>query len=103
MANPQGGARRSQPAPRSARRGSSAEDVERDENYDLVSVLYHALQGVETCGQYIADAADDDELSQFFEHAREAQAELADRAKLLLAARLAELAEDDDADGEEED
>ena len=36
-----------------------------DEQYDLVSVLYHALQGGETSEQYIEDArtAGDEELA----------------------------------------
>ncbi|HEY2922136.1 MAG TPA: hypothetical protein VGK77_24410 [Candidatus Binatia bacterium] len=32
------------------------EPVTRDEHYDLVSVLYHALQGDDTLAQYIDDA-----------------------------------------------
>jgi hypothetical protein len=46
------------------------EKVTRDEHYDLVSVLYHALQGDETLNQYIedAEAADDDELVEHFRH-----------------------------------
>jgi hypothetical protein len=32
------------------------EKVTRDEHYDLVSVLYHSLQGDETLDQYIEDA-----------------------------------------------
>lgn len=31
----------------------------RDETYDLVSILYHALQGAETYDQYIQDAQGD--------------------------------------------
>lgn len=29
---------------------------ERDETYGLISVVYHALQGAETCEQYAEDA-----------------------------------------------
>ena len=39
----------------------------RDDTYDLVSVLYHALQGAETARHYIQDAAQagDEELVSF--------------------------------------
>jgi len=76
---------------------------ESDEQYALISVLYHALQGAETCGFYVEDArrAGDQELTAFFEETREEQAERADRAKQLLAARLE--ATPPDADDEEED
>jgi hypothetical protein len=62
----------------------------KDEQYNLVSVLYHTLQGAETCQQYIHDAqqAGDQELVQFV---REVQAEdrrRAERAKELLRQRL---------------
>ena len=58
----------------------------RDEHYDLVSVLYHALQGAETCNTYAldAEAAGDERLAAFFKEARVAQAQLAERAKDLL-------------------
>jgi hypothetical protein len=40
----------------------------RDAEYNLVSVLYHALHGAETCEMYAldAEAAGDDELASFF-------------------------------------
>ena len=40
----------------------------RDEHYNVISVLYHALQGADTCGTYLQDAeqAGDQELAQFF-------------------------------------
>ena len=58
----------------------------KDEQYNLISVLYHTLQGAETYEQYIQDAqqAGDQELVQFL---REVQAEdrrRAERAKELL-------------------
>ena len=62
----------------------------KDEQYNLISVLYHTLQGAETYEQYIQDAqqAGDQELVQFL---REVQAEdrrRAERAKELLRQRL---------------
>lgn len=59
-----------------------------DRSYNLISVLYHSLQAAETCEQYIADASDDTELSQFFRDVQEQNRELADRAKVLLQDRL---------------
>jgi hypothetical protein len=56
------------PSPHSAAASAEQATGTKDATYDLVSVLYHALQGTETCGQYIQDAeqADDQELIQFF-------------------------------------
>lgn len=53
---------------------ASAEQVTgtRDETYDLVSVLYHALQGAQTAMQYVQDAEreGDPELVRFFRDAQ---------------------------------
>lgn len=67
-----------------------AETGERDENYNLISVLYHALQGAETYTQYIADAeaSGDDDLVDFFTECREEEKARAQRAKVLLGARI---------------
>jgi hypothetical protein len=75
-----------------------------DHVYGLVSVLYHALQGAQTYGQYIQDAktADDEELVKFFEQCRAEETERAARAKQLLVDRT-ELEEDDDEAEDEED
>lgn len=63
----------------------------RDENYDLISVLYHALEGAETYSRYCEDAEQkqDQELSNFFREAQEKNVELADRARELLRSRIA--------------
>jgi hypothetical protein len=62
----------------------------KDETYDLISILYHALQGAETYDQYISDAEQrgDKDLAQFFRDAKEENRRRADRAKQLLAKRL---------------
>lgn len=62
----------------------------RDETYNLLSVVYHALQGAKTLEQYIQDAeeAGDQELVQFFREILEEDRDRADRAKLLLRDRL---------------
>ena len=58
----------------------------RDEHYDLISVLYHALQGAQTCNKYASDAeaAGEQELAAFFREAQEMQARLAEGAKAML-------------------
>jgi hypothetical protein len=79
---------------------------EPNEHYALISVLYHALQGAETCAQYIRDAqtAKDEELVQFFSEVQEDEEDRAERAKELLVARLAGEADvqDDEEEGEDE-
>jgi rubrerythrin len=62
----------------------------RDEHYDVVSILYHALQGAETYQTYITDAerAGDQELVQFFREVQEEERRRAARAKELLGRRL---------------
>ena len=55
----------------------------RDEHYNLISVLYHALHGAENCAIYMADAeaADRGELAAFFREAQAMHATLAEQAK----------------------
>jgi hypothetical protein len=75
----------------------------RDENYDVISVLYHCLQGASEAGQYIQDAekSGDQELVDFFRDCQDAQRDLAERAKNLLSARLIRT-EGVQADGQKE-
>jgi hypothetical protein len=70
--------------------GMKKDEALRDEHYDLVSVLYHALQSQETIEQYIRDAdeASDTALAQFFREIRDEDLTRADRAKVLLRERL---------------
>lgn len=62
----------------------------RDEHYDLVSVLYHALQGADTCQRYIQDAqqAGDQELVQYLQDVQQQYRQFAQRGKQLLKQRL---------------
>jgi ABC-type Zn2+ transport system substrate-binding protein/surface adhesin len=88
-----------------ARAGSAT--GQRDEDYALISVLYHALQGADTIAQYIEDAreANDEELASFLEETREVYVAQANEAKQLLADRLEaneDEEEDEDDDDEEE-
>ena len=84
---------------------------ERDDTYGLISVIYHALQGAETCAKYEDDArrAKNPELVAFFEECQIEQNERALRGRQLLAAYLEgmddedeEALEDDDAELEDE-
>ena len=61
-----------------------------DATYNLISVIYHALQGAETYEQYIEDVEQqgDNDLAQFFRDARDESMARADRGKQLLAMRL---------------
>ena len=70
----------------------SIEEKTRTSNaaYDLVSVIYHALQGAETYDGYIADARErnDDELADFFIEVQQANCAFAERGQRLLSSRL---------------
>jgi hypothetical protein len=77
---------------------------QRDEVHGVVSVVYHALRGAETCAGYVRDAqaAGEEELVRFFEEVQEEHLTLANRGKRLLGAYLYEshdgLLEDEDDD-----
>ena len=62
----------------------------RDVTYDLISVVYHTLQGVETTQQYEQDAerAGDRDAAMFFRDVMEQNRQLASRAKDLLGQRI---------------
>jgi rubrerythrin len=62
----------------------------KDVVYNLVSIIYHALQGAETYALYVSDAeqAGDKELAQLFREVQQDEKARSDRAKELLAARL---------------
>src|SRR5262245_61141363 len=64
-----------------------------DAHYNLISVIYHALQGAETYDQYAADAerSGDRELSRFLRDVQADNRRRAVRAKELLYERLGEL------------
>ena len=58
--------------------------------YDLISVIYHALQGAETYDRYIADAEErgDGELAAFFHDVQSQNCDIAERGRHLLRERL---------------
>ena len=55
----------------------------RDDTYDVISVVYHALQGAENCEIYAEDA-EDERLRSFFQQACDQQRQLADQGKQML-------------------
>ena len=58
----------------------------RDDHYNLISVLYHALQGADNCNTYAldAEAAGDEHLQAFFREVGIMQTQIAERAKAML-------------------
>ena len=58
----------------------------KDEHYNLISVLYHALHGADNCDHYAMDteASGDERLAAFFREAQAAQVRIAERGKELL-------------------
>ena len=56
--------------------------------YNLISVLYHALQGADLYQKYASDAGSDQDLANFFREVQQQEKQWADRAKQLLAKRL---------------
>ncbi len=63
-----------------------------DTTYNLISVIYHGLQAVDTYHTYLRDAEEngDTELVELLNGAMEQQRALAGKAKELLAQRLSQ-------------
>jgi rubrerythrin len=64
----------------------------RDITYDLISVVYHALQGAETYQMYEQDAQQegDQEAAALFHEAHQSSRQWADCAKTLLGQRMSQ-------------
>ena len=56
--------------------------------YNLISVLYHALQGADLYQKYASDAGSDQDLASFLREVQQQEQQRAERAKQLLATRL---------------
>ena len=69
------------------RTGGQGQTGTPDVTYNLISVLYHALQGAETYEQYIQDAqqSGNQELAQFFREVQQEDARRAQRGRELLS------------------
>ena len=61
-----------------------------NKDYDIISVIYHASQGYETCEKYCEDAEreGDNDAVQFFREVQEQNQKLVERGKQLLKSRL---------------
>ena len=61
-----------------------------DVTYNVISIIYHALQGADLYEQYISDAqqAGDQELADFFRQVRDENKQRAERGKQLLTRQL---------------
>lgn len=61
-----------------------------NQQYDLISLIYHSLQSAAVCETYINDAqqSGDQELKQFFQEVKDNSCQTAERAKKLMAQRL---------------
>jgi len=72
--------------------GTQGDTGTRDIVYNLVSTIYHTLQGAETEATYIKDAEQegDQELVKFFTEIKQENQRRADRAKQLLTRYLSE-------------
>jgi plasmid stabilization system protein ParE len=59
-------------------------------NDDLISVIYHAAQGAETCGTYAEDAKrdGDEEAARYFGEVRDQNRRIAEKGKSVLQERL---------------
>lgn len=63
-----------------------------NEQYDLISVIYHSLQSAAVCDMYIqdADSSGDRELTDFFQQVKEQNCQQAEQAKKLMAQRMSQ-------------
>lgn len=59
-----------------------------DPTYNVISVVYHALQGAETIQMYIDDPQTDDELKTFFGQVQQGYRRAAEMGKGLLVQRI---------------
>jgi hypothetical protein len=67
-----------------------ATETLKDKDYNLISVIYHASQACETCGQYASDAEreNDKEAAGYLREVREQNAKLVEKGKHLLKTRI---------------
>ncbi|MFL6765292.1 MAG: hypothetical protein ACJ8FO_08875 [Sphingomicrobium sp.] len=63
--------------------GQSQQTGTRNETYDVIAILYHALQGAENCQTYLNDAKDG-QVRDFVQQALQSQRQLADQGKQVL-------------------
>lgn len=59
-----------------------------DPTYNVLSVVYHALQGAETIQQYLDGSDVDEELKTFFSQVQQGYRRAAEMGKQLLVQRI---------------
>ncbi len=59
-----------------------------DPTYNIISVVYHALQGAETIQKYLDDVGTEPELRDFFAQVQQGYRRAADAGKQLLVQRI---------------
>jgi hypothetical protein len=66
--------------------GTKINEYTMDKDYNLISVLYHALQAAETCAQYRQDAESEGspDVAAFLQDVQEQNMRIAKSAKELL-------------------
>lgn len=68
----------------------NAETGVANEQYNLVSIMYHSLQSAAVCEVYAQDAdqSGDKELTNFFHQVKEQSCKQAEQAKKLMVERI---------------
>ncbi|MDP9418977.1 MAG: hypothetical protein M3P53_02320 [Actinomycetota bacterium] len=59
-----------------------------DPTYDVISVVYHALQGADTIQRYLDDSSTDEDLRNYFQQVQQGYRRAADMGKQLLVQRI---------------
>ncbi len=59
-----------------------------DPTYNVIAVVYHALQGAETIQKYLDDSETDEELKTFFTQVQQGYKRAAEMGKQLLVQRI---------------
>jgi hypothetical protein len=59
-----------------------------DPTYNVISVVYHALQGAETIQKYLDDVGTEKELRDYFTSVQQGYRRAADMGKQLLVQRI---------------
>ena len=59
-----------------------------DPTYNVIAVVYHALQGAETIQKYLDDAGTEEELRSYFAQVQQGYRRAADMGKQLLVQRI---------------
>lgn len=80
--------------------GSQSSSGAPNEHFDIISVMYHALQGADACGKYEQDAraSGDEELANFFERVCGELREQGNMAVQFLIKRAATVGRGQDVD-----